>query len=62
MKIEDYVNFFEPVIQYKGGEPFVQQKKVRARIIEIKANGDLKLKRQDGGYSNKAQADVILCN
>jgi hypothetical protein len=44
----------------------VDYAKLVARFLRlkefIKANGDLKLKRQDGGYSNKAQADVILCN
>jgi len=49
--IDDYVTFKEPVIQYKGNEPFTAEKTIRGRVVSIKPNGDLELKSIEGYYT-----------
>lgn len=49
--IDDYVTFKEPVIQYKGNQPFKAEKTIRGRVVSIKPNGDLELKSIEGYYT-----------
>jgi len=56
-KIGDYVFYKEPVVQYKGNEPFTTEKTIRAEIKSIKPNGDLELK-SSSGYAVKPPSDV----
>jgi len=51
--IDDYVTFKEPVIQYKGNEPFTAEKTIRGRVESIKPNGDLELRSSEGYYTKQ---------
>jgi GNAT superfamily N-acetyltransferase len=56
-KVGDYVFYKEPVVQYKGNEPFTAEKTIRAEIKSIKPNGNLELK-SSSGYAVKLSSDV----
>lgn len=49
--VGDYVQFKEPVVQYKGNQPFKAEKTIRGKVVSIKPNGDLELKSIDGYYT-----------
>ena len=59
MKLNDYVIFLAPVIQYKNGQPFSTTKRVRASIIGTTSTGELKLRMVEGGYATKRIDELV---
>lgn len=55
--VGDYVQFKEPVVQFKGNQPFKTEKTIRGKVESIKPNGDLEL-RSSEGYYTKSLSEV----